>query len=135
MGFVRSCYINDVVGQSLYEDIVGVLGEIEAGDMFEDDDLIPDIPDGYVTLERFFTKWGRCSQGTFDDPVDLTVEDEIEQELDDIVDVIVVLSDDDSMISTDLESALSFYDELEEFELMNEDIGSISGDDESYLLS
>jgi hypothetical protein len=113
MDFVRHLLATDGIEPDIYQAVFSTLVELRAGYPYEDSDLINGLEVGYVTIRQFFENWGTGTVGGAHTPIDLTVEDEIEEQ--------------DVYITIDVEAQGDFFNEIEALDIMNDDIGEFDG--------
>ena len=90
--FFRNLFANEGIEHAYYSCIMVVLSELRAGYAYEEDEFVNAPDGGYATLEHFFNEWG-ChadwiefvTEGGADNPIDMTKEDEIEDEMSELV--------------------------------------------------
>ena len=116
MDYVRMLYAIDGLEQDVYTVVMSILVELRAGYPYEDDEMINGLDGGYVTYRTFFETWGTGTIGGYANPIDLTFEEEKKEETD--------------IIDDDLVSELTFFSEIDEMDIMNDDIGEFEPLDE-----
>ena len=111
MAFVRNMYDNDALDELVYRSLMKSLVDLRSGFPFHDDDFVLNPDGGFCSVSHFFHAFGTQMDGGQVNPVDLSHEEEIEDELDGM--------------TVDLEADGWFMDEIEEMSLMNESIESV----------
>ena len=112
MDYFRNLFVNDGVAHEYYTAIMSTLVELRAGYPYEHDEFVNAPDGGYATLDRFFEEWGIELNGGAYNPIDLSIEDEMEEEIE--------------YLTVDLVSNINFFNEIEELDIMNDPIGDFS---------
>lgn len=175
---MRAMFATDAMDHHVYTSIMSVLIELRAGYPYDDEDFCLEPEGGYTTYRDWFPIWGvkmpfedaprfreedavdlqhlvrrseRIAGMTRTDPVDLTIQEEIEMDEDDIETIV----DDLTPLSYDLNTGDDWVTQGEwtvtqlcgapidlsawENDLMNEEIGEFDGSetftDEGFVLS
>ena len=116
MNYFRTLFTHDLIEIEYYQAIMSTLVELRSGYPYEADEFMNAPDGGYATLDRFFLEYGALVTGGAAWPIDLTVEDEIEEET--------------NIIDDDLISEVTFFTEIDEIDIMNDDIGEFEPLDE-----
>ena len=123
MDYFRTLFAHDHIEIEYYRAIMSTLVELRAGYPYEDGEFINDPDGGYATLDEFFKDWGAEVTGGMNNPIDLSVEEEKKEEVYEPRALFDLSVSDGDEIEDDLVSELTFFTEIEEIDIMNDDIG------------